>query len=555
MRDECRWFRWKFAAAGLLMLGMAPAYAAPCADRVDRHSPVVSNGFAANLSNTRNVASPISSANVAQLRLAYGHAAPGIREKRGAPAVTEQAVFFSAGRDLIAMNRASGCQYWSYTVPELLRPVAGLNAVRSSGILFIGDRPQRPALVVAGDAFGWIHALDAVDGRLLWSRFVGTDPDLHTITGSVQYHDGRLIVPVSTREVFTASKYPLRQCCSSHGMVLALHAWTGETLWTYHTAAEATYDAASGTLTPNGMGVWATPAVDPARGMIYIGTGQNLTHPTTANSDAIVALDLASGEPRWVFQAQAGDAWNTSCELPAPLNGDCAAPVGPDHDFGAAPILARLRSGGDAVIAGSKNGVVYSLDPDTGTLNWSRRIGHGGTLGGIHWGMAVDADRVYAGVSDVSFKKSNAAALDDLLVALQLKSPQVPSASPGVYALDLLSGALVWEQHPRHMYLGSAVDSIYSAALAVTNDVVFAGSLDGRLRAFRSRDGKELWSYDTRSSFTDVDGRSGNGGTIDSAGAIVAGRDVLVNSGYDTFGGTNRFQGGPGNALLVLRLP
>ena len=39
------------------------------------------------------------------------------------------------------------------------------------------------------------------------------------------------------------------------------------------------------------------------------------------------------------------------------------------------------------MIAGSKNGVVYSLNPDSGALNWSRRVGPGGALGGIHWGI------------------------------------------------------------------------------------------------------------------------------------------------------------------------
>jgi polyvinyl alcohol dehydrogenase (cytochrome) len=30
---------------------------------------------------------------------------------------------------------------------------------------------------------------------------------------------------------------------------------------------------------------------------------------------------------------------------------------------------------------------------------------------------------------------------------------------------------------------------------------------------------------------------------------------LLVNSGYDTFGSANEYQAGPGNALLIFRLP
>ncbi|WP_157623097.1 hypothetical protein [Solimonas soli] len=54
---------------------------------------------------------------------------------------------------------------------------------------------------------------------------------------------------------------------------------------------------------------------------------------------------------------------------------------------------------------------------------------------------------------------------------------------------------------------------------------------------------------------TGVDGNAGQGGTIDSVGAVVGDDSLLLNSGYDTFGSPGRFQAGPGNALYVLRLP
>ena len=38
-------------------------------------------------------------------------------------------------------------------------------------------------------------------------------------------------------------------------------------------------------------------------------------------------------------------------------------------------------------------GVVYALDPQSGTLLWKTRMGKGGALGGIHWGMAADGKK------------------------------------------------------------------------------------------------------------------------------------------------------------------
>lgn len=191
-------------------------------------------------------------------------------------------------------------------------------------------------------------------------------------------------------------------------------------------------------------------------------------------------------------------------------------------------------------------------------MSWSRKIGAGANLGGIHWGMAVDATRVYAAVSDVIVNKRSGVAITNLLDYRNSTAEGMelaPNATPGVYALDLMTGAVVWEQHPKHLYQGAQVPSIFSAAVTVTNDVVFAGSLDGVIHAFRATDGAELWSYYTAYALVDVNGNQGNGGTVDSVGAVVAGGDVLVNSGYNTFGGVNKFQVGPGNALFIFRLP
>jgi polyvinyl alcohol dehydrogenase (cytochrome) len=314
------------------------------------------------------------------------------------------------------------------------------------------------------------------------------------------------------------------------------------------------------------MSLWSTSAVDPARSSVYIGTGQNYTPPAMPNEDSIVALDMNTGRPKWVFQGAYGDIWNTSCQSPvAILSKNClpAPPGGGDLDFGAPPILAHLSDGADAVIAGEKSGVLFSLNPDTGRPNWQVRIGAGGNIGGIHWGMAADANRVYVGISDVTVNKITDLKLENLIDVRNLVGSNIeqsPNAKPGIYAVDLRTGRIAWERHPKHFYKDPVegaltVDSIYSAALSVTNDVVFAASLDGVVKAFRASDGVELWSYDTTPKFTDGNGTSGNGGTIDSAGAVPGGADLLVNSGFSTFGGANRFQAGPGNALLIFRLP
>jgi polyvinyl alcohol dehydrogenase (cytochrome) len=115
---------------------------------------------------------------------------------------------------------------------------------------------------------------------------------------------------------------------------------------------------------------------------------------------------------------------------------------------------------------------------------------------------------------------------------------------------------VVWEKHLTHDYQGQTYATLFSAALSVTNDVLLAGSLNGEVKAFRTSNGEELWSYNTAVDVIDVNGVAGKGGTVDSVGPVPAGKDVFVNSGYASFGGTaNAWQAGEGNALFVFRLP
>lgn len=532
------------------------AHAAPtlCSDKVNTLSPVLNSGFGFNASNTRYQVSQINSANVAGLQLAYTHVAEGAKEKRSVPAVTRQTVYFSEGRDIVAAERGTGCQYWRFTGDDKSSLLFGKNTIRSSSIYYLPPTLLRPAMVYAGDFYGTVYAVNAQTGALVWKAFMGTDTSRHFITGSFQVHGGKLFVPVATKEVITTVLDIFSACCFSHGMLQAVDPYTGKVQWTYHTSANATYNWDTGTNAPNGMSMWGTPTIDVVNNAVLIGTGQNLSLPATSNSDSVLSIDMSTGKLRWVFQATKDDAWNAACQAPAGFDGHCSRPEGNDFDFGSPPILAALPGGGRAVIAGAKNGVVYSLDPKTGALNWSTRLGVGGNLGGIHWGMAADRNNVYAAVTDVWVKKTERIELGALVDPLGANMGPVEGARPGIYALDLRTGNVVWERHDTHVYQDKTYNTLYSAALSVTNDVLFAGSLNGKVRALRTSTGEELWSYDTNVAVRDVNGAAGKGGTIDSAGPVPADTDLLVNSGYATFGATNAWQAGEGNVLFVFRL-
>ncbi len=53
---------------------------------------------------------------------------------------------------------------------------------------------------------------------------------------------------------------------------------------------------------PSGVGIWATPTLDPGRNTLYVATGDSYSHPEAATSDAIMALAMDTGEVRWSAQ-------------------------------------------------------------------------------------------------------------------------------------------------------------------------------------------------------------------------------------------------------------
>ena len=202
---------------------------------------------------------------------------------------------------------------------------------------------------------------------------------------------------------------PTYPCCRSHGLLLALDALTGKTLWTYHTTAQAAKtklnSAGVQMWGPSGASVWSTPTVDARRGLVYIGTGENLSQPQTTTSDAVIAIDIASGEERWHFQALAGDVWNGACQLNGP---NCPENPGPDWDIGASVILSTDSNGRDRLLVGQKSGELFALDPDRrGALLWGKRLSQGtanGGTSGIHLGTAGDAGTVLGPVSAPDWK-------------------------------------------------------------------------------------------------------------------------------------------------------
>ncbi len=430
------------------------------------------------------------------------------------PAVVDGRVYVGGHNGVMyALDEHTGRTIWSYD---------------SHGGALRDGPSVTDGTVYFGDSHGTLHALDQRTGRLRWTKQVDPHPAAIITSSPLLWH-GVLIVGVSSKEYLFAADntYP---CCSFRGSVVALDAHSGRQLWRHFTMP---IPAQTGTTSdgvpvwgPSGAAVWSSPAVDPATGTVFVGTGNNYSG-TTGDSDSVFALDAWTGRVRWSAQMTHPDTWNLQCFKPQP-NERCPQP-GPNHDFGASPTVYKI--GWRTVVAfGQKSGVYHVFDAHTGAVVWQTTLNPVGTRGsaGVQWGASYDGKRIYAATYH---------------------------AQPGaLHALDPATGAVLWRTPlpADACTTGGAATMPDPCDLAMTPaptsipGLVFEGGEDGRIRAYASQTGAVVWDYDTVRSFQAVNGVPAHGGSISGAGgAVVADGMLFVNSGY-VFG-----TGIPGNVLIA----
>jgi polyvinyl alcohol dehydrogenase (cytochrome) len=279
---------------------------------------------------------------------------------------------------------------------------------------FTGTPVIADGVVVAGNNGGWVYALDAVNGNVLWSKNVGQPVngsaaiDIHAPGGPLVYvpvdqlGSPRLLAlslangatrwdAVLTNQanttvfgsptfwngtVYVGTAGPNEDTSNARGSLVAIDEATGRIRWQMFT------------VTPghDGAAVWSTPAIDPATGRLYVGTGNNYHAPTTDTEDAIVAVNALTGQMLAHYQATANDTFSGGNHL-----------TGPDADFGASPNLFTAPNGEPLVGEGQKSGNYWALDRNTMQPVWHTSVGPAGLLGGVLGSTAFDGTHIFTG--------------------------------------------------------------------------------------------------------------------------------------------------------------
>ena len=254
-------------------------------------------------------------------------------------------------RDLLDPNGLAmqhlTCRGLSYEPPR----ANATTGAACAGKLFMPTADGRlvamdPATGAACTAFG--NGRGEID---LWANMPNRSPGAYYSTSPVV---------VTTRLVIVGGT--VTDNLSTHeqsGVIRAYDVDTGALVWNWDSARPDTTDpiAPGATYTANSPNSWSISSVDEALGMVYVPMGNQppdqwggeRSPAVETYSSSVVALDLATGRVRWVFQTVHHDLW--------------------DYDVPAQPTLLTLDIRGSripALVQPTKQGELFVLDRRTG---------------------------------------------------------------------------------------------------------------------------------------------------------------------------------------------
>jgi polyvinyl alcohol dehydrogenase (cytochrome) len=318
--------------------------------------------------------------------------------------------------------------------------------------------------VIIGDMAGQIHGLDVHTGHVRWTTrppnpgpvFEDGQHPFQMIMGAGTMVGNYVAFGVSSLENFFGAFIPGYPGFTFRGNVVLLDPADGRIVWQTFTVPEATLQP-DGSFGPNGATVWGSPAYDRESNTIFVGTGQHYSEPTTNTSDALIALDAATGRIKWVSQMTPNDTWNITFGPPSDN----------DLDIGDSPQLYRLN-GRLVVAAGQKSGVFHVVDAETGEhITPPQQYLAPGGLGGFH------IDSGFA--NGVNYAPGNSWAF--------VLSPPTPEDAGAVFAISGDGSTRLWKFD---------TDAPIIGGVAIANGVVYVQDGGGRFYAIDAATGAQL---------------------------------------------------------------
>jgi alcohol dehydrogenase (cytochrome c) len=389
--------------------------------------------------------------------------------------------------------------------------------------------------VVRGTADGYLVALDAADGTLLWARQVAHPDSGETITMPPLIVDSLVIIGPAGSEN------------NIQGWIGAFRLADGTPVWRFHTIPRPGEPGSETWAHPGGFpsgggAVWTPLSLDVTRGHLFVPVTNpapdipaHLRPGANLYTNSVVVLDVHTGKLLWYDQMVPED----------------------DHDYDLTQVspLIRTKVHGverDLLITAGKDGLLHALDRQTherlyqatvttrknvdAPITLQGTIACPGPLGGVEWnGPAYDPGKGFLYVPAVDWCFKFILAPDDSVrfvpgeLYLGGTAKEASAQRGWLTAVDATTGAVRWRYH--------SSKAMVAAVTTTAGGLVFTGEATGDFLAFDAATGKKLFDFYT--------GAGIYGGVVTYA---VNGRQyVATTSG----GGSLNFGGGGGATVLV----
>ena len=427
----------------------------------------------------------INVANVADLEVAWTYRTGDMRRPDDVTETTYQVTPLKVGELLylctphnfvIALDAGTGEERWRFDPEVPMEQNRQHQTCR--GVSYYADDSASPGSacserIYMPTADARLVALDAANGQIcpqfgdngtvnLWANMPNQRAGYFYSTSPPVVVNGLIIVGGAVNDNYHSE--------SPSGVIRAYNIDTGELVWNWDSGNPDHTErlGPDETYTANSPNSWSISSADPELGMIYIPLG-NATpdqvgykrSPTVEKfSSSIVALDIATGQLRWVFQTVHHDLW--------------------DMDVPAQPSLIDLQMPDGvvpALVQPTKQGDIYVLDRRTGEpiLPVSEVSAPGGAI-------EKDWTSPTQPVSSLSFAPEpldgkdmwGATLLDQLACRIKFRSLRYE----GRYTPPSLQGTIVYPGNfGTFNWGGIAVDPVRQIMFAMPTYVAFTSTL------------------------------------------------------------------------------
>jgi PQQ-dependent dehydrogenase (methanol/ethanol family) len=458
-------------------------------------------------------ADQINAKNVKGLHVAWIFQTDVRESMETSPIIVDGVMYVTTSFDHVyALNAKTGEQIWHYKhdMGPITVYCCGPN---NRGAAVYGDK------VYIGTLDDKLVALDAKTGKVAWSKDIADGSLGYSETMAPTVVDGKVLIGTNGGE------YGIR------GFVKAFDANSGDLLWTFSTIPEnsvgvwATKDATGhdmhrdiaaekDALAKNGDpyktlggGVWQNPSVDLATKRLYFVVGNpspdldgSLRPGDNLYTDSLVSVDLDTGKLACYFQYIAHDLWDLDDTSPTVLVDvkDKSGKTVPGVLHAGKTGYIYVNDRKDCSLIRYSDPMVsqkdrWTLPSPTQPLDPKAAKMFPGANGGVEWSpIATDpgAGMAYAiNLEQEMTYTVDSAPYPNGKLWLGGAFTNVPGGvqAGNVTAVDYNTGKIKWQAKTPQPMIGGI--------LATAGGLVFTGEANGWFKAYDSKSGKVLWSF------------------------------------------------------------